>query len=41
MQMYDGWSPSYEIKGLRYGELTICMAKYEELAFMTLARIEK
>jgi hypothetical protein len=29
MQVYEGWSPSYELKGMCYWELTICMAEYE------------
>ena len=33
--------PSYELRGPRYGELTISMAKCEGLALVTLARIEK
>ena len=39
MQMYEGWSPFYEIKGKRYGELTICMVKCEGLALVIFARI--
>ena len=33
--------PPYELKGPRYWELTISMAECEELALMTIARMEK
>lgn len=25
MQMYEGSSPTYEVNGLQYGKLTICL----------------
>ena len=36
-----GWSPSYELRGPRYGELTFSIAICEGLMLVTLARIEK
>ena len=41
MQIQVCWSPSYELSGLQYEELTISMAECKELAFVTLAKIEK
>ena len=41
MQVYDGWSPSYELKGSLYWELTISMVKCKGLALVSLVGIEK
>jgi hypothetical protein len=41
MQVLEGSSPSYELRGPRFGELTINMAECKGLALMILARIEK
>ena len=38
MQVQEGWSPSYGLRGPKYGELTICMAKCKGLMLVTLAR---
>ena len=29
MQVWEGWSPSYELRGPRYGEQTVWMAECE------------
>ena len=41
MQVYEGWSPSYKLRGPRFGELTLSMAECEGLALVTLANMEK
>jgi hypothetical protein len=41
MQVLEGWSPSYELRGLWYGKLTISMAECEGLTLVTFAEIEK
>ena len=41
MQVSEGWSPSYELRGPWYAELTISMVECEGLALVTLARIVK
>ena len=38
MQVYEGWSPSYELRGPQYEELTISMAECKGLAPITFAR---
>jgi hypothetical protein len=34
MQVYEGWSPFYELRLIRYGKLTISMAECEELVLV-------
>ena len=41
MQVYEGWSPFYELKDPRYRELTISMAEWEGLAIVTLVGLKK
>ena len=41
MQVQEGWSPYYKLRGPRYGELTISMAECEGLALVALAKIKK
>ncbi len=41
MQMQEGWSPAYELRGPRFGKLTISMAECEGLVFVTFAKFEK
>ena len=41
MQVYEGWFPSYELRGPRFWELTISMTECKGLAFVTLAKIDK
>jgi hypothetical protein len=38
LQVQEGWSPTYELRGPLYEELTICMAEWEGLTLVTLAR---
>ena len=40
MQVYEGWSPSYELRGPRFWELAITMAECQGLALVTLAKFE-
>ena len=40
MQVQERWSPSYELKGPWYGELTISMVECEGLMLVTLATNE-
>jgi hypothetical protein len=40
MQVLEGWSPSCELRGTRFWELTISMAECERLMFVTLIEIE-
>jgi arginyl-tRNA--protein-N-Asp/Glu arginylyltransferase len=41
MQVKEGWSPSYELRGHRDGTLTISMADCKDLALITIVRVGK
>ena len=40
MQVLGGWSPSYELRGMQFGKLSISMVESKGLAFVNLARNE-
>jgi hypothetical protein len=41
MQVYEGWSPSHELSGPQYGELTISMEECKGLVLVTLTKIKR
>ena len=41
IQVFEGWSPSYELKGPRFWELTISMVECKGLTFIILAKNKK
>ena len=40
-QVYEGWSPRYELRDPRFWELTISMAECEGLALVIIVKIEQ
>ena len=41
MQVYEGWSPFYELNGLQLWEQSISIAECKGLALVIFAKIEK